>query len=203
VSTPAAQYRELVADLVAASRRHLAATATAHESYNACAAALEHDLAAAQDAVTTAASSVSLAQRTVAQTDLAAAAIWDDMKRVRGRRGRRLGHVPDPGPPSQADPLALLESASTRVERARRGGEPLPLVILPLLFLLGAASATVVAVFGVLLGWLLLLPAPLAGLPLAHRWVDSRFAARLDPGAIGVLVLGGMLATAFVWINLR
>ncbi|WP_020523132.1 hypothetical protein [Catelliglobosispora koreensis] len=203
MSSASARYRELVADLVAASRRHTAATATAQESYADGAAAVEHDLAAAEDAVSSASATVTQAHRVVAQTDLAAAGVWDELKRVRGRRGRRLGGVPDAACSSQADPEALLASASTRVERARRGGEPLPPMVLPLLFFLGAGCAALVALLGVFIGWLVLLPAPLAGLPLARHWVDHRFAARLDPGAIGVLVIGGMLASAGVFLTLR
>ncbi|HCT79019.1 MAG TPA: hypothetical protein DGG94_10820 [Micromonosporaceae bacterium] len=203
MTAPATRYRELVADLVAASRRHTAANATAQESYADGLAAVEHDLAAAEDAVTVASGEVTLAQRTVAQTDLAAAGVWEEMKRVRGRRGRRLGGVPEPVATTHEDPLSLLDSAQTRVERARRGGEPLPPLVLPLLFVLGAVAATVVAGIGVLIGWPVLLLAPLAGLPIASSWVDHRFAARLDPGAIGLLILGGMLATTAVWLTLR
>jgi hypothetical protein len=203
LTSPATRYRELVADLVAASRRHVAANATAQESYADAAAAVEHDLAAAEDAIAVASGEVALAQRTVAQTDIAAAGIWEELKRVRGRRGRRLGPVPTPAPTGQDDPLTLLDSASARVERARRGGEPLPPFVLPALFGTGAAAACLIAFLGTFIGWPLLLIAPLAGLPVARHWVDHRYAARLDPGAIGLLVLGGMLATAVVWITLR
>jgi hypothetical protein len=203
LTAPATRYRELVADLVAASRRHTAADATAQESYADGVAAVEHDLAAAEDAVGVASGEVAFAQLNVAQTDLAAAGIWADLKRVRGRRGRRLGDVPAPVPTSHDDPVSLLDSASARVERARRGGEPLPPLVLPLLFLLGALAATLVASLGLLIGWPVLLVAPLSGLPIARLWVDHRFAARLDPGAIGLLVLAGMLATAGIWITLR
>jgi hypothetical protein len=203
MSSSAARYRELVADLVAASRRHTAASATAHESYADGSAAIEHDLAAAEDSVTIASGSVTQAHRSVAQTDLSVAAVWEDLKRVRGRRGRRLGGVPDAGSTSHTDPAALLESASTRVERARRGGEPLPPMVLPLLFLLGAGCAAAVTLLGIFLGWLVLLPAPLVSLPIARHWVDNRFGARLDPGAIGVLILGGMLASAAVFFPLH
>jgi hypothetical protein len=203
VSSPATRYRELVADLVAASRRHVAANATAQESYADASAAVEHDLAAAEDAVAVAAGEVALAQRTVAQTDLAAAGVWQDLKRVRGRRGRRLGPVPDPLPTHHEDPLGLLDSAAARVERARRGGEPLPHFVLPVLFAIGALVASVITFAGTFVGWPVLLIAPWAGLPVARRWVDHRYAARLDPGAIALLVLGGMLATAGVWLSLR
>jgi hypothetical protein len=203
VTSPATRYRELVADLVAASRRHIAANAIAQESYADASAAVEHDLAAAEDAVAVASGEVALAQRTVAQTDLAAAGVWEDLKRVRGRRGRRLGPVPSPVPTVHEDPLALLDSASARVERARRGGEPLPPFVLPLLFGIGAVASFLISLLGTRIGWPVLLLAPLAGLPVARRWVDHRYAARLDPGAIGLLVLGGMVATAAVWVISR
>ncbi len=203
MSSPATRYRELVADLVAASRRHIAADATAQESYADGSAAVEHDLSAAEDAVAVAAGEVALAQRSVAQTDLAAAGVWQDLKRVRGRRGRRLGPVPEPCPTGHEDPLALLDQAAARVERARRGGEPLPPFVLPLLFAIGALASCLIAFAGTYIGWPILLVAPLAGLPVARHWIDHRYAARLDPGSIGLLLLGGMLATATVWLTLR
>lgn len=210
-STPATRYRALVADLVTASRRHETALTAAGQSHADGVATIEHDLTAADDAVIAATARAAHAQRLVAQTDLAAGALWDELKQVRGRRGRRLGPVPTPLPlpdqPTAApDPIALLESAAARIDRAQRGGERLPPLVLPLLFALGAACAAVVtllAVFlqghgpvGLLAGWLALLGAPLSGLLPARDLADRWFGARLDPGATGLVILAGMLATA-------
>lgn len=217
----AQRYRELVDDLMAATRRQSAATAGAHSSYAEGIAAVEHDLAAAQEAVNHACAEVTRAQRFVAHTDLLAAALWDELKEV---RGRRLGPLPAPADHSNGhrvprfaqdtrlpsspdgdtmDAAASLERAAARIERARRGGEALPAHVLPVLFLLGATTAGLLAALAALVAWPLLLAAPLSGLLAARAWVDHRYAARLDPGGIGLVVLGGMLATAAAWLNLR
>lgn len=213
-ATPATRYRALVADLVTASRRHETALTAAGQSHADGTATIEHDLVSADDAVVAATARAAHAQRLVAQTDLAAGALWDELKQIRGRRGRRLGPVPGPvplidQPPAPSpDPIALLEAAAARIDRARHGGEKLPPLVLPVLFALGAACAAVVALLavflqghgpiGLLAGWLALLGAPLSGLLPARELADHRYGARLDPGAIGLIILAGMLATATV-----
>ncbi|MFD0596050.1 hypothetical protein ACFQZ4_30330 [Catellatospora coxensis] len=48
---------------------------------------------------------------------------------------------------------------------------------------------------GLIAGWLVLLGAPLSGLLPAGELADRWFGARLDPGAIALTILAGMLAT--------
>ena len=201
--SPSARYRALASDLAAATRRHGSATASAQSAHAEGTAAVEHDIAAAASAVSAAATEVTRAQRTVAHTDLMVASLWDELKAIRGRRGRRLGPIPAPADQSTSDASAHLENASARIERARRGGEPLPHRVLPLLFLLGATTAAILAGFAALAFWPLILLAPPSGLPMARAWVDHRFGARLDPGALALVVLGGTLATAAAWLLLH
>jgi hypothetical protein len=201
MTSASARYRELVTDLVTAARRHACATATAESGYADGVAAIDNDLEAAREAVALASAEVTRAQRTVAQTDLMVASLWDDLKAVRGRRGRRLGPIPSPADQSTSDAAALLDSASARIQRARRGGEPLPHRILPLLFLLGACTGATLAWFAAVVFWPLFLVSPFCGLPMARSWVDHRFGARLDPGGVGVVVLGGTLATATLLLS--
>ncbi len=193
------RYRELVSEYAAAGRRHQEALAAAESAYAEGIAAAERDLAAAGEAVARAAAGVTRAQRVVAHTDLVAASLWEDLRKVR----RRIGPLPDPADSSTTDSEALLKSAAARIERARRGGGPLPGRVLPLLFLLGAATAAVLTAVAALVAWPVLLAAPLSGLPLARFWVDRRYETRLDPGAIAVTILGATLATATTWLALR
>jgi len=203
VRSPSSRYRALAADLAAAARRHVCAMASAQSAYAVGTAAVEHDIAAAASAINAADAEVTRAERTVAHTDLMVATLWDQLKAVRGRRGRRLGPIPAPAGQSTLGATAHVDNASARVERARRGGQPLPHKVLPLLFLLGATTAAILAGFAALAFWPLILLAPLSGLPMARAWVDHRFGARLDPGALALVVLGGTLATAAAWLLLH
>lgn len=198
MTSPTLRYRELVADLTAASRRHEAAVASAQSAYADGIAAIEHDLASAEEAVHQATAAVTRAQRSVAQTDLVASSLWDDLRALR----RRIGPIPAPADASTLDAARLLDNAANRIERARRGGEPVPARSLPLLFAFGAVSATLLTTLAAFVAWPILIAAPLSGLPIARFWVDHRHSARLDPGGIGLVVLSGTLATAATWLTL-
>jgi hypothetical protein len=202
VNSPSAHYRELVAELVAAAHRHASATASARSAYADGVAAVEHDIATAQDAVSQAADDVTRARRVVADTDLMAASLWDELKTVRGRRGHHLGPIPAPADQSSLDAAAYLENTAARIQRARRGGEPLPPKALPILFLLGAVTGSILAGFAALVFWPVVLLAPVSGLPVSRSWLDHRFGARLNSSAISLVVLGGTLAAA-VWLIAR
>ena len=102
-----------------------------------------------------------------------------------------------------SSPSSHLENASARIEGARRGGEPLPHRVLPLLFLLGATTAAILAGFAALAFWPLILLAPPSGLPMARAWVYHRFGARLYPGAVALVVFGGILASVAAWLLLH
>ncbi|MFC0530873.1 hypothetical protein [Phytohabitans kaempferiae] len=112
-----------------------------------------------------------------------------------------------------AEAVALLDSAAKRIDQMRRGAPraPLPRWLLPLLPPLGAVAATMTGLVAGglvtlahfesgltwplrLLGWLTFLIAPFTGVPPAALWVGRQFGSRLDTGAIGLIVLGGMAA---------
>src|SRR5688572_13248809 len=143
------RYRELRDELREAERRHAAALAAAQNSYTEGVAAIENDIAAAEEAVAAAAAEVTRAQRLVAKTDLAAAALWEDLRKAR----RRIGPLPDPTESSTSDSEALLDTAAARIGRARRGGGRLPGRVLPLLFGLGAATAAAITALAVFVAW--------------------------------------------------
>lgn len=203
------EYRSLVADLVAAARRRDTATAAAAQSYMDGRAAIEGDIAAATEAVGLASAVVATRELALVRVDQQAEKVWGDLRLM--RRGRRVGDFPAPDGSGDAsvDAAELLQSASNRVMRARRGGSIRASVLIALPFI-GGACATVVALIasglyflGLPLAWFFFITAPFSGLPLAGRWVDYHEGTRLDTGAVGLTVLGGMLAALTSALYLR
>jgi hypothetical protein len=202
VTTPAAEYRNLVAELVAAARRRDVAVTFATQSYVDGMAVVEQDLAAAIQISHACADIVAARELAVADIDRQAEQIWTDLLAGHRRRARRAGALPVPEPGAAGnDPAELLAQAAARVARARRGTKALALPLLISLPALGALSAVALSlVAGAVaevpwLSWPLFMLAPFSGIPVAARWVDYWAATRFDAGAIGLTVLGGMLAT--------
>ena len=131
----------------------------------------------------------------------------------------------DLGYPDQAAPearaLALLERAARRIKQSRHGvPRPAPpRRVLPLLPVVGALAGAFTALFAAGLvtlgggytttqlvlrvaGWSAFFVAPFTGLPLASALLDRLFGSRLDIGAIGLLLLGGMAAASGISIAL-
>jgi hypothetical protein len=160
---------------------------------------------------------------TVVEVDREAARVWDELRRAGSwwSRLRRVGDLPLPdqightpaGGAVEAEAVALLDAAARRIDPVRRGAAraPLPRWLLPLLPPLGATAATMTGLVAGglvtlahfdselawplrLLGWLTFLIAPFTGVPPAALWVGRQFGSRLDTGAIGLIVLGGMAA---------
>ncbi|NUT05036.1 MAG: hypothetical protein HOV76_16310 [Hamadaea sp.] len=201
----ATEYRSLVAELVAATRRRDVAVAAATQSYLDGVAVVEQDLTAAGRIHQACAEVVASREAAVADLDSQADRIWAELLAGHRWRARRAGPLPAPAPgPGTDDPAALVASAAARVARARRGAEALPLPLLVSLAVIGGLGAVAVGLLagGVSstpwLSWPLFMLTPFAGIPFAARWVDYWAATRLDTGAIGLTVLGGMLATCLV-----
>ncbi|NUR70128.1 MAG: hypothetical protein HOU81_04860 [Hamadaea sp.] len=201
----AAEYRSLVAELVAATRRRDVAVTAATQSYLDGVAVVDQDLTAASRIHVACAEVVASRESAVADVDRQADRIWAELLAGHRWRARRAGPLPAPAVgPNPGDPAALIASAAARVARSRRGAEALPLPLLLSLALIGGFAAVAVGLLaggvGVLpwLSWPLFMFAPFAGIPFAARWVDYWAATRLDTGAIGLTVLGGMLATCSV-----
>jgi hypothetical protein len=213
-------YRRLVGALAAAANRRDAELANAERSYQDGAAVAAAELALANAEAGDADRRAGAAATAVVKADREATRLWDELRRVRGWRGRRLGDLPSPTPvdllPAVAPAAAaveLLDGAARRIDQARRGAPrpPLPRWLLPLLPPLGAIGATMtglvagglvtIAHFDTglqwplrLLGWLAFLVAPFTSVPVAAIWVDRQFNSRLDTGATGLTVLGGLSA---------
>lgn len=201
-----AEYRRLVADLVAAARRRDGAVAAATQSYVDGMSLVEQDVQAAARIEAACADVVADREAAVADVDQQAERIWTEMTAGLGWRARRAGPLPPPdvGSLADRDPASLLAAAAARVARARRGAHILPLPVLASLAGIGALCAvalTLVAGAAVALPWLswpCYVAAPFAGIPLASRWVDYWAAARPDAASIGLTILGGMLGTCAV-----
>jgi hypothetical protein len=202
MTTAAADYRRLVADLVAATRRRDAQVAAATQSYIDGVSFVEQDESAANQIDRVCAEVVATRELAVADVDREAERIWSEMVAGLGWRARRAGPLPPPDAGALAgyDPAALLAAAAARVARSRRGTRVLPLPLLASLAVIGAACAALLTLFagavGLLwLSWPCYVLAPFVGIPVTARWVDYWAAARLDIASIGLTVLGGMLGT--------
>jgi hypothetical protein len=201
----AVEYRALLTELVTATRRRDVAVTSATQSYLDGMAVIEQDLTAATRIHQACAEVVATRELAVADVDQQAERIWTQLLAGQRWRAHRAGPLPAPAiGPVAADPASLLASAAARVARSRRGAEALPLPLLLSLVTLGALGAIAL---GLLAGdvadlhwlsWPLFMLAPFAGIPVAARWVDYWAATRLDTGAVGLTVLGGMLATCGV-----
>lgn len=212
-------YRRLVADLAAATGRRDAELAAAQQSFVDGQRAIAAEQARAAEAVAAATRRVQAAAATVAATDRETARLWAQLRVSLGWRGGRLGTAPPPDLTTlEADPARLVRQAAQRLAYARQGrAQPagnLPWPALALLPAAGALTAALVAcvaagllVLGTaatsLLGQLVFFGAPFTGLPVAAAWARRRHDARLDTGAIGLTVIGGMLACIVVMTTLR
>jgi hypothetical protein len=212
------EYGRLLAELSAVASRREADLAAAERAYadGMATAATEvrrsHTVAAAAERRAAAAAS------TVVEVDREAARLWDELRKVRSPWSPRSGPPPEPsiivdGSASREAVVAALDRAGRRIDGARRGAPraPLPTYATPLLPLIGAATAGLTGLIagglvtvaelgapgaGVIraLGWLAYLVAPFTGIPVAAAWVGRRMDSRLDTGAAGLIVVGGLIA---------
>jgi hypothetical protein len=192
-------YRRLVGELAGAAHRRNADLAAAERSYLDGTAALTAALAEAAAAVDHAASRLTEAQTAVGETDRTAERLWTTLR-------RRPGPVPEPSTMDGSTSAAsLLANVADRLEGSRTAGA-LSRRALWLLPPIGAGTGALVALTGAgvsavgagILGQLLYLAASFAGVPVAAAWARWRHGAGLDAGGVGLTVLGGMAACAFV-----
>ncbi|HEY1488575.1 MAG TPA: hypothetical protein VGF84_20860 [Micromonosporaceae bacterium] len=148
--------------------------------------------------------------------------LWSELGALLGRRGRRLGSMPEPATDPQSDlptPSQLLDRASGTIARAALGEPiaPTPATLLPLLPPAGALAALSIGlpirgilaltgqrIAGVDLGAeILIFFAPFAGVPVLFAWARHRYGARPDIGAAALTALGGMIASCALVLWLR
>ena len=213
-----ADYGALLTALSAAASRREADLAAAERAYADGMAAAAAEVRRATTATQAAEKRAAAAAGAVVDVDRETGRLWDDLRRVRSPWAPRSGPPPEPivivdGSASPEAIVAALDRARRRIDSARRGAPraPLPKAVTPLLPVLGAAGAALAGILagglvsvaelgppgaGVVraLGWLAYLAAPFAGIPVATAWVGRRFDSRLDTGAIGLIVVGGMVA---------
>lgn len=226
--TGAVEYRRLVGELAAAAHRRDMELAAAEGSSVDAMAALDKSTVRAVAAVDAAGARVAAARAGIEATDHTAARLWEALRTQLGWRARlvarsrsvwRESPAPSESPVEGSDSGSaehLLGRAAARLAQARRGAPAgvLPRRALPVLPLFGAAGAVAAGLVagglaglgGVVLavaGWLLFLAAPFAGLPAARMWAARWHRARLDTGAIGLTVIGGMIACSVLVIALR
>jgi hypothetical protein len=212
------EYGRLLAELAAVASRREADLTAAERAYADGMATAAAEVRRSHTAAAAAERRAAAAASTVVEVDREASRLWDELRKVRSPWAPRSGPPPEPavivdGSASREAVVAALDRASRRIDGARRGAPraPLPRFATPLLPLIGAATAGLTGLVagglvtvaelgapgaGVLraLGWLAYLAAPFTGIPVAAAWVGRRLDSRLDTGAAGLLVVGGLTA---------
>ncbi|MEV4621259.1 hypothetical protein AB0J74_21455 [Asanoa sp. NPDC049573] len=225
-------YRALMADLAGTVTRRATALAAAERAYHEGMAAAAAELRRAEKEAEESDRRAAAAASAVVEVDREAERLWSDLQRTRAWPGHRPGTVPEPAPATAQPALDVDDDASTavlaRVAHQIHGGPPrigiglsgkLPVLVPPLLPLLGAATSAITALaasallalanldppgvgFLRLVGGLAYFASPFAGIPVAAGWARRRWAARLDTGAVALTVLGGLFAWCAVIITL-
>jgi hypothetical protein len=215
-------YRRVMGELAQAQARRRVEFKAAVDWYDTECAARTTATADARTAVDDATAAARAAGEGVRRTDEEVAAAWASMARHLGRHARRfMGAVPEPTPQADgdalgADPARHLRRAEGLLAQARMP-RPLPWWGYPLLVGIGAFCAVLGYItaqsllalggpFGsgwggvvTMLGYLMKLGSPLAGLPVARLLCD-RAGAQFHAGVISMTVVGGMVAVTFMMI---
>jgi hypothetical protein len=202
-------YQRHCAELATATARRDTEVAAAEQSYVDGVHALTTTAADAETALNAATGELREAQRAAGRIDAEAAVLWGRAGEVLGWRGaRRLGALPGPDLSTvDGDPRVPLRRVGSALHRYRLGLSyaRLPgrfLVALPALGAVGAGLA-VYAGHGFGATILGVAVAPLPGLVTAKVWAERRYRARLDIGAVGLTVLGALLAAGALTVLLH
>jgi hypothetical protein len=225
-------YRSLMTELAGTVTRRATALAAAERAYHDGMAAAAAELRRAEAEAAEWDRRAAAAASAVVEVDREAERLWSDLQRTRAWPGHRPGTAPEPAPATAQPPVEIDDDASaallTRVAHQIHGGPPrigiglsgkLPVLVPPLLPMLGAATTAVTALVASallalanlgppgegalrLVGGLAYFASPFAGIPVASHWARRRWSARLDTGAVAMIVLGGLCALCAVIITL-
>jgi hypothetical protein len=213
------EYRRVMRELAQAQARRRVEFKAAMDWYDTECAARTNATAAARGAVDDATAAARAAREAVRRTDEEAAATWGSMARHLGRQARRfMGDVPEPAESAEpsADPARHLRRAGSLLDQARAPrplawwGYPLLVVIGAVCAVLGYITAQSLLALGgpfgsgwggvvTMLGYVMKLGSPLAGLPVARLFCD-RAGAQFHTGVISLTAVGGMVAITIMMI---
>ena len=213
------EYRRVMGELAQAQARRRVEFKAAMDWYDAECAARTTAATEARTALDDAIAAARAAGEAVRRTDDEAADVWAAMVRHLGLHARPLvGQLPEPAESAEpnADPARHLRRAEGLLDRARVPrplawwGYPLLVVIGAVCAVLGYITAQSLLALGgpfgsgwggvvTMLGYVMKLGSPLAGLPVARLLCD-RAGAQFHTGVISLTVVGGMVAITIMMI---
>jgi hypothetical protein len=217
---PDESYRQIVARLARLQAAYSAEREQLHTWYDQQCATATAAIEAAAAAVTEADAAVEAAEHVVQATDMAAHKLWGRLRdRVRPIRGRLADRPPEPLPKSIPgdDPERSLGKARERLDAAARSPQTVAGWVYPVLVLFGAAGAGLgyaaaqgarwwalrtggdFGAFAPVGKQVLFVIAPFVGLVPARIMAD-RQGAKLDVGAVGVVVVAGLLTLGALFL---
>jgi hypothetical protein len=216
-------YRRLAQELAALDASRDAEHRAASGAHAARAAASSGEIEHADQVVRAAEASVRAAHEQLDAIEKRSADLWAEMRALLGRRGRRVGELPEPDPAvnttMESTPDQLLDRASGTVARVALGEPiaPIPGALIPALPPLGSVASLLVGLpvrglfaltggrySGVNLAVeILIFLAPFAGVPVLVAWARHRYGARPDIGAAALTALGGMIASCALVLVFR
>src|SRR6266545_656515 len=192
-----AKYRNLMRSLAQAQARYAEDRTEVQRRYEDQCVAAAATAREVKAAATATAAGVRAAAEILDHVDVEAARLWQALRhQAPSRLRRRLGVPPEPAPPHELvepppdEPGEDPEPPAVRhLAQAAAVGYAVARGLLLLGDTLHGPPGTVLTAVGQIATF----ASPLAGLPATKGYADRR-GARVDGGAIGLVVLGGMLA---------
>jgi hypothetical protein len=212
-------YAQLIRQLAEVTVRVDAERAEADGWYAGQCAGAERAVRDAEQAVRRAESELAAAREAAEATDAEVVHLWQTLRGQLGAAAGRLGAPPVPAAGAPADPTTMLDGVRDLLDRAKHPGD-LPTSAQPLLAIFGVLGAAVAYALGFaarvagvqyggdlavgmpVLGLVVTLFGPVVGLAPAKLLADRRHAG-LDPRAVTIVVIAGVLTTGTLFALLR